>query len=329
MDESGKTGSMRFDENTLSWNFSNQPYFSLCGITVSDSAIKPLQQFVEEVQTKYKIQGELKSTKSKVQQNSVEIMKNLLDLFKTLQCELYIEIVDKKFCMATMITDYCVVPYYDSPSCIELIFCKRFFANEIYETVSDKLLCQLSKFFDENSQDITELLRLCELLKIECKNKPQLCHCINETIDSIRHYEQLGLQKHNLFPLVDYYKGGLSSVAIAPQINCLNNIITRLNNNNDPLHAIVHDKISDLSEAIIYTINQRNAAISVGFCDSKKNLILQLADIVCGFVLERVKKILNGENTIKDVFLDIINNNVNFVSSAQKQRLLFRNHNPH
>ncbi len=324
MDESGKTGSMRFDENKMSWNYGNQPYFALCGLTVNDSVVEALQKFAEETRGKYKIQGELKASKSKVQQHAMEIITNLLELLRTYQCGLYIEIVDKKFCMAAMITDYCVLPYYDSPMCLEWVLCKRIFANELYSTVSDNLLCKLTKFFDENTQDIQELIHLCEQLKLECKNLPHLFLSINETIDTIQKYEQLGLKKHNLFPLVDYYKGGLSSIAIAPQINCLNNIITRVKNNNEHVSTIVHDKISDLSEAIIKTVEQRASAIHIKFDDSKKNDILQLTDVICGLVLSQTKNILDGDIEVEDAFRSIITKNVNFVSSVPKQERLFR-----
>ena len=52
------------------------------------------------------------------------------------------EVVDKKFCIAMLITDYCVLPYYDTPQDRqgELQLARRMFANHIYETVSDNLL---------------------------------------------------------------------------------------------------------------------------------------------------------------------------------------------
>ena len=323
LDESGKTGSMRFDGKKMLWNYNDQPYFALCGIAISDSTVKALQDFVEETRKKYNIQGELKASKSKVQQNAEKILTELFELLKKHQCNLYIEIVDKKFCISTMIVEYFILPYYDSPMCVELTMCKRAVANELYHIVSDDLLCKITTFFDENTQDIQKLLSLCELLRVECKNHQYLLSFIDETMDSILQYESLGLKKRNLFPLVDYYKGGGTSVAISPQINCLNNIITRVQKSGDCIQTLVHDKISDLSEAIACTVKQRDPTVEVTFEDSKTNSILQLADIICGLVLAQVKRILDGDDNVENIFLNIIHRSVNFVSSASKQEKLF------
>ena len=58
LDESGKTGSMRL-VNGKNWNFSNQPYFVLCGILIKDASVSQLDKFINEIRTKYKIQGRL------------------------------------------------------------------------------------------------------------------------------------------------------------------------------------------------------------------------------------------------------------------------------
>lgn len=78
--------------------------------------MEKFNQYIDELRKHYKIQGEIKSTKTIVKKNKIEIMNQLYDKQAELNCNLVVEIVDKKFCMVERIIDYCVIPYYESPS---------------------------------------------------------------------------------------------------------------------------------------------------------------------------------------------------------------------
>ena len=325
LDESGKTGSMRYDEENVIWNYDKQPYFALCGIAIPESCVEDVEMFVGEVGKKYKVQGALKSTKNNVKANKDNMIHDITTFLETKNCEIMIEVVDKKFCICMMICDYCVVPYYDSPNNLEKVLIKRIFANYIYHTVSDNLLGYFVEFFDENSQEIDRMIELCTWLKKECQNNQQLCVSIDQTIDSIQNYEDLGLQLHNLFPLIDYYKDRTSCVAIVPHINSLDNILSRIFAKNIKLNVITHDVIRDLSEAITQTINNRCSSIHLEFAKDEFSKPLQFSDVICGLVLSSISGIIGTGIRAKEDFEKIINTDVNFVSSFENQSTLFPN----
>lgn len=321
LDESGKTGTQRYSEK---WNFSNQPYFALCGILVSEQDLNEVNKFVEDLRKNYKIQGEIKSTKETVRKNSEKIISQLWNKQNELHCELFIEVVNKKFCMAMMITNYCVFPYYDmlpeDYNSYEAILLRKKFANYICESISDELLGKFVEFFDNNDQDIDELIQLCCKLIQEIDNE-KIVDYINETIDSIRNYDKLPILKHKLFPLVDYYNGKCSAVAICPHVDSFNNILNRVRNLTHL--TIIHDNIKDLEEALKQTVKQRGSSNIMQFENSRKFNMLQLADFWCGNVNDYIQKILLGTNHTNSVIEEIIQTRVNFVSTFVEQELLF------
>lgn len=327
IDESGKTGTQRYSSG--SWNFHNQPYFALCGLLVPSQNINELSEFVGDLKKKYKIQGEIKSTKSTVRKKSKDIMLDLWDKQKKLGCELYLELVNKKFCTAMMITDYCIFPYYDidierynSPEGTSV---RKLLANYTYESITDNLLGEFNDFFDNNSKDVNKLKILCEKLVSETDNE-FVIKMINETIDSINSSSALGLSIDNLFPLIDNYKENHSTVAISPHINSFNNILNRIGNLTSL--TIIHDKINDLDEAIKNNLklrNPQNIPNTINFNDSKKNNLLQVADFWCGYIKNSIKDILDKNNNINNITKKIIDTRVNIVSSLEEQSLVFPN----
>ncbi len=326
LDESGKTGTQRYSGK---WNFEKQPYFALCGILVEEGNLSELNQFVGSLRQLYKIQGEIKSTKDVVRKNRDSIIKQLWDKQKELGCELYIEVVNKKFCMATRITDYCICPYYDVPP--EYYFSdegqliKKNFANYICVSISDELLGEFVELFDNDTKDIKKMKLLCHKLIQNIKNDAVI-QSIEETLDSIDNYEKLGLLQRHLFPLVDYYKGKCSSVAVCPHVDSFNNILSRVNGGDNLF--IIHDKLADLGEALKQIVKERNTnnlIKKIEFEDSRKNNILQLSDFWCGIINDVIQEILSGEKNKNHIIDKILETKVNFVSTFEEQEILFPN----
>ena len=318
----GNTGSIRL-KNNGKWNFAGQEFFSLCGVAVPTEKVNQIESFVNNINQKYKIQGELKYAKARVKMNRLELIQEIISCLKTTRSELFIEIVDELFCVAMIITDYCVFPYYDTYNIRGRWYCKQIFANYICDNISNALLDKFARFFDANSKDKAELINLCLLLAGECNKNKQIVDNISETIDSVTNYSELGLREKNLFPLADKYNSGMSSIAVEPQINSLNNILLQAKQNDLQIENIVHDNITTISKAI-----EKNAKLiyqntPITFFDSKNEPILQLTDVICGLVLSSVKKcVIDGESVERE-FYDIINGNVNFVSTFSNQARLF------
>ena len=323
LDESNRTGTQKYDGK---WNFEEQPYFSLCGILCPSESISQIDVAVAELRSMYHIQGnELKATKGSVKKNHQEIMLRLLDLQKKLGCNLFAEVVNKKYCIAMMITEYCIFPYYDAPPELYWTECtamaKRFFANYIYESISDQLLGQFVSFFDSGDQNTSRLKELCLKLIDECKNQTTI-DFIKETIDSIMRFNDLGLLQHHVFPLVDFYnKDHTSSVAVSPHINSFNNIIVRTK-----LQSldIVHDNISELKYALEENLKlHSNVTATLRFANSKQASGIQIADFWCGSINIAVQNILLNSNSTSKEMVDILQRCVNFVGPYTEGEKLF------
>ena len=323
LDESSKTGTQRYDGN---WNFADKPYFVLCGITVPDKYIEQLNAGVTRLYSLFKIQGnELKSTKASVKISNSEIMSYLWNIQKNLGCSMLAEVVDKKFCIAMLITDYCVLPYYDTPQDRqgELQLARRMFANHIYETVSDNLLGTFTDFFDSGAQDIPRLKELCRQLIDESGDESLSGH-VNETIDSLDNHERLGLQKRHVFPLLDYYNGGTSSIAISPHINSFNNILSRSFRQNPNGLTIIHDRIPELRDALEKTFESRKFSNSIlKFELAKQTPGIQVADFWGGNIGNIVQDFLTGGGNVPHIMKTILQESVNYVGGYSDQVKLF------
>lgn len=323
LDESNRTGTQKYDGK---WNFEKQPYFSLCGILCPTKNISQLNAAVTELRAMYHIQGnELKATKDSVKKNHQEIMLRLLELQKQLGCNLFAEVVNKKYCIAMMITDYCIFPYYDAPSELYWTECaamvRRSFANYIYASISDQLLGHFVSFFDSGNQNTSQLKALCLKLIEECKNQTTI-DFITETIDSFMRFDDLGLLQHHVFPLIDFYnKDHTSSVAVSPHINSFNNIIVRTR-----LHSldIIHDNISELKYALEENLKlHNNVTASLKFANSKQTPGIQIADFWCGSINIAVQNVLSNSNSVSKEMIDILQRYVNFVGPYIEGEKLF------
>lgn len=333
LDESGKTGSMRL-VNGKNWNFSNQPYFVLCGILIKDASVSQLDKFINEIRTKYKIQGEMKSTNKTIKKNKEKLIQLFMQKQNELGCKLYIEVVNKRYCIATKIVDYCVCPYYDSPISLSEFHTQRekivkmTLANYIYDVIPDELLGEYAEFFDNDVKDLDKFLQLNNRL-LSFVTNPIVSDYVRETIDTIQQHEKLHIPAHNLFPLVDTYRNETSTVAISPQIDCLNNILSKCPNT---LH-IIHDNICDLETALEKTAKYYFPKASTDymeFADSKKTNILQLCDFWCGIINNTVQEILSKNNEIdvlnnSEVLRQLIETQINYVGTFKEQSILFSN----
>lgn len=325
LDESGKTGTQRYSQG---WNFSNQPYFLLCGVLVDENVIENINNVIKNLHRKYGIQGEFKSTKEKVKKNQEILLTEFNQIIRDNNCKLFIEVVNKKFSIVKQIVSYCIFPYYDVSeeqyNSQEADILRRCFANYVYCKISDKLLSDFVLFFDNNSQEEKQLILLCESLMEEMGNQ-YITSYVAETIDSIIRHEDLGLLKRHVFPIADYYKGSSSSVVVSPHIDSFNNIINRTAHFG--VSTITHDKLNDLCEALQTALNSQKELKKINstleFGDSKDVMLLQFVDFWAGVTRESISGIILKNENPHDTVIKIVRNDVVFVGSFEEQIKLF------
>ena len=331
VDESGKSGTIRFEAGE--WNDGGCPCLVIAAVVLPDEKIPILEAEIDSIVRKYNIQArEIKSTHKTVIRHQDEIMSALDDFFRAENGLAIVEASMKKYNICMTITDYCAYPYYDirpeeafSPDTRLMMMT---FANFFAETLSDELLGEAVKFFDENSQDINGLICLCRKIIAAIDNgsqaSQQVITCIEYTIDSINKYSSRRLSVSNLFPLPDSYNGGFNNVAVCPQINCLNGIFARTKTEKN--YRL--DKMSDLSGAITLNASENEKLfgrnLSVEFCDSKREKGIQAADFIAGAVRRYVENLL-GINSGSPVKLPgSLRYQINFVGTFREQLKIHR-----
>ncbi len=323
LDESGHTGTQKYEDDK--WNINGQPYFVLAALIINEQKIQDLSDGIDKIMKKNKIQRELKSTHKSVRKNIKSIADDLKKILDTTKSSIVCEVVNKRYCIAMQIVNYCVLPYYDSDiSDTDAIVVRQVFANYIYENIDDIILGKFVEMFDSNRQDIDELLSLCSILinKLEMK---LVRDYIEETMDTIRNYQAMGLKLSNLFPLADRYKGGISTVSVCPHIDSLNHIILTFPSES----KIIHDEISDIDLALIENVKAHmylyKRKIHISFEKSVENKCLQFIDMFAGNVRMYFEKLICNEDIsdIPDIFKEIVSLNTNVVAPFSEQCKIF------
>jgi len=159
IDESGNTGDLVMTQGNL--NFSSQEYFTLACIGLEDEKLIDLENYIKELKKKYKIQNkELKF--GKIKHIFGKKIGFILELLKHLEEEskILIEIVDKKYIIATNIV-HCLVnpPYFQSEKNREEE--KEFhllLSQWIYDFVSDDFFINFSNIARNPSKEGLEIL---------------------------------------------------------------------------------------------------------------------------------------------------------------------------
>jgi len=323
LDESGHTGTIKYDSGK--WNTNEQPLFVLVAIILDENKREVLYNEIDLIKKRYRIQHEIKSTHKTVRKNIEKISIDLEKILNAIEAQIRVEVVNKKYCIAKQIVDYCIIPYYDSPINDEKgKFVRQIFANYIYEHIDDALLGKIVEIFDSNRKDIDELLKVCTELKNMMRLETLKLN-IEETIDTINRYEAAGLKKDNLFPLADRYKGGISTVSICPHVDSFNNIVLSY-----PKETIfVHDEISDmelaLSENTKGFLKLYNRNIQIKFDKSSRNQILQISDIFAGNIRLYIDSILNDKciSHVPEIFVKTVYDSTNFVAPYNEQCKVF------
>jgi len=280
IDESGNTGDLIMTEDNL--NFSGQEYFTLACIGFEDNKLKELEEFTKKLRKKYKIQNkELKFGKMKgIFGKKIGFILELLKYIEE-DSKIFIEIVDKKYIIATNIV-HCLVnpPYFqlekdsEENKQLHLVFSQwiytyipnDFFINfsNISRTPSEE---GLNKLFDDLIQIIEE---------IDSEMSSSMIGNIKESIDDYKIMKkQYAKDRKNLknnkkyyqrnkeflqrrkpytyfLPLPDKNKRG-ELIGILPHISSFTNLHARLNfyyDNDLSFISIIHDNQAHFDEII-------------------------------------------------------------------------------
>lgn len=331
LDESGNTGDLIGNKFDLS--FGNQPIFTLACIGISNE-----QHFSEKID-RLKIKHNIKSEELKSSNLYFSNPSFLLDVAKLISNErhpILVELVDKKYCIATAIVNHHIWPPYfsgdESTGKIQLI------RNGLADYITHNLPENCYKAFFEVCQNPSEtsLLSSMENLKAFFSSKYHeigfaelTVMSIDETIDDynvIKSQEGINEAVKKFIPIPDKMKNG-SNVNLLPHVHSIFNLIARLNKHHLKeigKLTLYHDNQRDFDDILIYSkelLENRNQEYSgppvansdfnlknklnLEFIDSKNSIGVQLADLLAGYFNRYINGLIYKKVSIDKIYDDI------------------------
>lgn len=327
LDECGHTGDLISDK--YDFNYSNQRLFALTAIGLTKHNHMLLSTFIGELKKKHKIQGDELKSKNLIP-NNIEFVIELFTKLRDIKAPIFIELVDKKFFTATNISAYQIDPGYFNPRdtwtksdlAFDVVF-KNKFAEELTALEDTS---SLERYIDCCLNPTEENLRISFANTKESifNNKDKFEHhdliikCLDETLDDYRILkEEKGDDAVLRFlPLPDKSKSG-KLIWLLPHISSLSNIVFRLNKKYNKkiskiklhhdtqiqLDSILHGNLSNLPKLKIVAPYVKGVDYSIHcmptikFEDSKKEIGIQIADVISGFVVRyTLDRLFNGKD---------------------------------
>ena len=315
IDESGNTGDLITAGDKL--EFGNQPYFGLGCIGVTD--VDGFEKKVINLKNKHNIQSnDLKSTK--IYKNKPKFILDLIKLIAGDKIPFFVELVEKKFFIATNISFYLVwPPYFNIDDHEASNNMRNFFAQLITKNAPDDVFSSYFKACIERTKE--SLMAAFQALLNFGHSQPTdpiyqgFVKCINESIDDfelmIKEENSVEVAVKRFLPLPDTGKKG-KEFWILPNYSSLTNLYARINHAHEGKIANIHlvhdeqaqyDEILDLAKKATEMLrNAREVSpvanynflekASLTFAKSEDNIGIQAADVLIGFLVRYAQEIL-------------------------------------
>ncbi|MCT8761407.1 DUF3800 domain-containing protein [Glaesserella parasuis] len=329
IDESGNSGDLI--KKNMDLNFAGQRIFVLSALKFDDNLRLKLENKVRELKEKYKINSnELKST-SLFKKKPEFILDLIVELAK-IKAELFIEVVDKKFYICCSIVNHQIFPPYftDDESDGSFQLQRNIISDYLTRHLTEKeFQAFANSCLDLNEENLNESWKAL----LDFSNADNNCYGsilvkhINETKDD---YEILKKQYgidyaiKRFVPIPDIGKYN-QKIHLLPQISCLTNIIARINHGAN-LNEVkfLHDEQKHFDEIMLNNVELMKSlgdidisfhyanfnvltSPSVSFDNqSSDNLFIQISDMISGFIMRYVNKMINNEE-LENIYHEIFN----------------------
>lgn len=322
LDESGNAGDIILTKPDLS--FGEQPIFALACIGLSD--LNSLEKHILDLKKKYKIQAqELKM--QKIYNKKPKFVKEVFQFIKEAEIPFFVEVVDKKYQLAiNIVNNYVLPPYFMPPENKAIIYARNLFSDFIFHKFPDSIFVEFVNIFEDPSN--AKVIDFFNIL-IDFLNKrsgeayEELLIHIKESVDDYYDIEKKeGVNAYKRFlPIPDLNKRE-EYVWMLPHYNSFTNVYARINlyNNGDLSNIkLIHDEqkhfdeilkaaksdAENLKDTISSSItpnsnyNFKQSAL-LSFGDSKKNIGIQVADILSGFLMRFTSDYIFGNEICAD-----------------------------
>ncbi|WP_315377600.1 DUF3800 domain-containing protein [Kingella denitrificans] len=336
IDESGNTGDLIQNNHDLT--FSNQEIFTLAAVKLPDTEEKELELVISYLKQKHKIQASELKTK-KLFDNKSKFIHDLIEYISCKNIDYYIEIIDKKYYLCNSIVRHQVFPLVLGTEKIDIDqIIREIFTDILFNNLTTNIymaFCASCRNLNKESLILSfnELLALCNN-NLNHRSQEYLRDIylymkdsIKNTIDYFINKEKIAGNRviNEFIPIPDKNKKGYL-IYLLPQISSLTNIIARVNFTNKSIKNIIfiHDNQVHFDEILINNSNSMINYQSIGFNftnsefkihekpnmkfnnNSKNSLGIQIADILSGFTMRYINKMLKNEY-MEDIYHKIFN----------------------
>jgi|SRR5690554_59185 len=310
IDESGNTGETLSKESEF--NFREQPYYVLAGLFVKNELEEELQDFVDELKTKYRVQGNELKAKNLYESKHLFITE-LVEFIIDKKIPFFIELMDKLFYLNIQLVEYFIVPYYSLPINDENIYRKRFIASTLGQFLNQDIYQKFIDTIKENTNDALE--KFYDELISHFKNTNQNEIKINVEQTKTDYFEKKENNPEqalkDFLPIPDE-NPNKRLIYLLPNYNAFTNLIARAQkyiNDTSPESGfdIIHDeqkqfdvifatalelmKNNDTDVVVNGTVINEKAMfnlekeINLSFIDSKTNIFIQVSDLLAGVIM--------------------------------------------
>lgn len=331
LDESGNTGETLSKD--LKFNFSDQPYYVLAGFFLNENSQKDLSTFLTSQISKHRISGnELKA--KNLYDTKPRFISELIEYFRNNQIPFFIELMDKIFYLNFQLVEYFIVPYYSVPFNDANIYGKRFIASTIGKYLTQDIYQSFINTIKESSNDSLEnfyeilITHFDEIKEYETKKN------IEQTKADYLDLKTLDPTKalKAFLPLPDE-NPNKRLIHLLPNFNAFTNLIARAQKYSDNKFfiknfEIIHDeqkqfdvifqsaleimknnKTDHLTKKTIIQEKGRfdiDSNIKLNFEDSKKDIFIQVSDLLSGVVMRFWSDFINENEDKVNIYLPII-----------------------
>lgn len=318
IDESGNSGDLI--RKNMDLDFAGQRIFVLSAIKIDDSKYSQLERTIKDLKKKHKINSkELKST-TLFKKKPGFIFDLIIELART-KTELLIEIVDKKFYICCSIVNHQIFPPYftgdESDGSFQLQ--RNIISDYLTRNLTEKEFQAFANSCIELNEESLNASwnALLEFSNIKSDNYSNiLSNHINKTKDDYEIFKQrFGVDSalNKFVPIPDIGKHN-QKIYLLPQISCLTNIIARVNHGTDlDKVKFLHDEQKYFDNIMLENVNLMPELVDIDISFhyanfsvlrkpivlfenlSSDNLFIQIADIISGFMMRYVCKVVNDE----------------------------------
>ena len=336
IDESGNSGDLAKVSKGL--NFGDQPLFALACVGIESEALREdASAFLTALRAKHCFSGELKS--QDIYYKYPEAYLDLVQYLTRNDLPIFVELVDKRYCIATSIFSHQIFPYYSWEQSHRLSVIESERQQAVHDLLTDYLARHLSNdcylaFLAacRRPSEETLMTSLQSLrdhfshMQTDDEEAWAILKGIESTVEDYWDFkrklgEEIAVKK--FLPIPDRTKNG-NSIQLLPHVHSMYNLFARLNKyhlGNLANVKLWHDQQDEFESILHFCAEQIHATqrsetllrtqhadfdvqqpMTLGFQKSHTQIGIEIADLIAGFCNRYVNGSIYKEIKVQDIY---------------------------